>query len=530
MKNGKIEREIIIDTEQAQERRVAVLEDHVLEEYYIERDELHRHIGSVYKGRVENIIPAINAAFVDIGLEKNGFIHIDDVFADNLDAMELDDEEEGEEKEEEEGASKAKPRPKKDRKRPKDLKISDILKEQQEIIVQVVKEPISTKGCRLTTAVSLPGRFLVLMPFEKQIAVSRRIGNNLERKRLRQMARSVDLPEGCGLIIRTAAEGCSQKDFENDVQYLVNTWKEIEAKHKSLPAPALLHPELDLVLRTIRDSYGEDVSRIVVNTREDHKRVMDFVKSFVPEARHNVLLYEGDQPIFDRWNVQKDIDRAFRRNVWLKSGGYIVIDQTEAMIAIDVNSGRHTSSDNQEETVTRTNLEAADEIARQLKLRNIGGLVVVDFIDMHQKQNQRDVVLRLQQALKKDKAKSSILPLSEFGLLEMTRQRVTESIRQSVYDECPYCHGRGLVKSLLSICLELQRALQSLLSTNREKDIRVDVNPSVADSLKENIEILRKIETQYEANLTITSNPKMDLEEYKFYDALSGKALQLRRR
>ena len=200
------------------------------------------------------------------------------------------------------------------------------------------------------------------------------------------------------------------------------------------------------------------------------------------------------------------------------------------MIAIDVNPGRHTSSDNQEETVTKTNLEAADEIARQLKLRNIGGLVVVDFIDMHSKQNQKEVVMRLQSALKRDKAKSSILPLSEFGLLEMTRQRVTESIRQSVYDECPYCHGRGLVKSLLSICLELQRALQSLLSLEKEKDVRIDVNPSVAVSLRENLDILKKIEEQYNANLTITSNPKMDLEDYKFYDAVSGKALQLKRR
>ena len=528
MKNQKIEREIIIDTEQSQERRVAVVEDKVLEEYYIERDEQHRHMGSVYKGRVENIIPAINAAFVDIGLEKNGFIHIDDVFADNLDAMELDDEdEEGEDKDKE----KEKKAPQKGRgKSRKDMKISDILKEKQEIIVQVVKEPISTKGCRLTTDISLPGRFLVLMPFEKQIAVSRRISNVQERKRLRQMAKEVQLPEGCGLIIRTAAEGCTKKAFENDVAYLVNTWKEIEEKHRSTSAPALLHPELDLVLRTIRDSYGEDVSRIVVNTKEDYDRVMEFVKSFVPEAKSNVRLYEGDVPIFERFNVQKDIDRAFRRNVWLKSGGYIVIDQTEAMIAIDVNSGRHTSSDNQEETVTKTNLEAADEIARQLKLRNIGGLVVVDFIDMHSKQNQKEVVMRLQSALKKDKAKSSILPLSEFGLLEMTRQRVTESIRQSVYDECPYCHGRGLVKSLLSICLELQRALQSLLSLEREKDVRIDVNPSVAASLRDNLDILKKLEEQYKANLTITSNPKMDLEDFKFYDALSGKALQLKRR
>ena len=282
MKNQKIEREIIIDTEQAQERRVAVVEDKQLEEYYIERDEQHRHMGSVYKGRVENIIPAINAAFIDIGLEKNGFIHIDDVYASNLDAMELDDEEEeedGEKKNQNQNQGKNRP------KNRKDLKISDILKEKQEIIVQVVKEPISTKGCRLTTDISLPGRFLVLMPFEKQIAVSRRISNVQERKRLRQMAREVNLPEGCGLIIRTAAEGCTQKAFENDVAYLVNTWKEIEEKHRATSAPALLHPELDLVLRTIRDSYGEDVSRIVVNTKPDYDRIMTFVKSFVPGGR-----------------------------------------------------------------------------------------------------------------------------------------------------------------------------------------------------------------------------------------------------
>jgi ribonuclease G len=505
-----MQREIIIDTEQKQERRVAILEDRAIEEFYIERPGQHRYIGNVYKGKVINVVPAIHAAFVDIGLEKNGFIHIDDVDISAVEAIEAED---GEER----PASKP----------VHSRQITDLLQEGQEIVVQVVKEPLGTKGVRLTTNVSLPGRFLVFLPYEKQIAVSRKISQPEERKRLRQLAGSIKLPDNCGLIVRTAAEGCTTKEFNNDVQYLINLWKMISKNIKHSTAPALVHKELDLILRTIRDSFSEDVSRIVINSHDEYKRVMDFVKKFVPGAKRDIQFYQGKDPIFDKLGIQKDIDRAFRRRVWLKCGGYIVIDQTEALVAIDVNSGRHVSSESLEETVTQTNLEAADEIARQLRLRNVGGLVVIDFIDMRSKQNQREVLLRFQSALRKDKAKSSILPISEFGLVEMTRQRVKESIRRSVYDDCPYCKGRGTVKSLVSVCLDLQRTIKAQLMTGKVKDLRVEVSMILLPVIRENIEILQDLEDEYHARITVCGNSNLHIEEIRMYHHKTGRTINL---
>jgi len=505
-----MQREIIIDTEQKQERRIAILEDRAIEEFYIERAGLHRYVGNVYKGKVINVVPAIHAAFVDIGLEKNGFIHIDDVDVSLADAIEAED---GEER------PPAKPAHAR--------QISDLLQEGQEIVVQVVKEPLGTKGVRLTTNVSLPGRFLVFLPYEKQTSVSRKISQPEERKRLRQLAGGIKLPENCGLIIRTAAEGCTEKEFSNDVNYLINLWKTISQNLANSSAPAMAHKELDLVLRTIRDSFSENVSRIVINTREEYTRVMDFVKEFVPSARKDIQLYQGKDPVFDKWGVQKDIDRAYRRRVWLKCGGYIVIDQTEALVAIDVNSGRHVSSESLEETVTQTNLEASDEIARQLRLRNVGGLVVVDFIDMRSRQNQREVLLRFQAALRKDKAKSSILPISEFGLVEMTRQRVKESISRSVYDDCPYCKGRGNVKSLVSVCLDLQRTLKSQLMAGKIKDLRIEVSEILLPVIRENIEILQELEDDFQAQLTVCGNSRLHIEEIRLYHHKTGRTINL---
>ncbi len=503
-----MERQIIIDAEQQQERRVAILEDKTIEEYYIERTDIERYVGNVYKGKVINVVPAIHAAFVDIGLEKNGFIHIDDVDASAVEAIEA---EEGEE------------RPA--RKQMQTRQIADLLKEGQDLIVQVVKEPLGTKGVRLTNNISLPGRFLVFLPYEKQIAVSRKIAQPEERRRLRQLAGSIKLPDNCGLIVRTAAEGCTPKEFANDVQYLINLWTSIEARIESSTPPAIVHQELDLILRTIRDSFGEDVYRIVVNTKDEYKRIHEFVSQFVPGAKKDVQLYQGKQPVFDKWGVQRDIDRAFRRKVWLKCGGYIVIDQTEALVAIDVNSGRHVSSENLEDTVTQTNLEAADEIARQLRLRNVGGLVVIDFIDMRSRQNQRDVLLRFQTGLRKDKAKSSILPISEFGLVEMTRQRMKESISQSVYEDCPYCKGRGTVKSMVSVCLDLQREIKAQLHENRITELRADVSPALVSIIQENIGILQELEDEFHVQITVCGNANLHIEEFKLYHHKSGKAL-----
>ena len=502
-------REILIDTQEDQERRIAIVEDTVLEEYYIERVGDDRHIGNVCKAKVVNVLPGIQAAFVDIGLEKNGFLHIDDV-----------DVKLGEDADDDSGAPRPAPKSRHDR------QIADLLKEDQDIIVQIVKEPMGNKGVRLTTSISLPGRFLVFLPFDGQISISRKIAGPEERKRLRQLAREVAMPDGCGLILRTACEGCTREAFMNDANYLVNLWKQIDQKSKETKPPAVLHEELDLVLRTIRDNFSDEVARVVINSRDEYKRVVTFVRDLVPGASRNIELYEGRVPIFEKWNVQKDIDRAFRRKVWLKCGGHIVIDETEALIAIDVNSGRHTDAVNLEDTVTKTNLEAADEVARQLRLRNIGGLVIIDFIDMRSKQNQREVLNRLQNALKKDKAKNSILPISEFGLVEMTRQRVKESISDSVYDNCPYCKGRGAVKSVVSACLDIQRALKVCLMDKTDRDIRIEVPPLILDSLRENLVLLRNLEERYNARLTVCSKDSLHIEEFGIFNHKTGKVLE----
>lgn len=505
-----MEKQIIIDTDEIQERRVAIIEDKKLVEYYIERVDSHRHIGNVYKGKVSNVVSGIQAAFIDVGLHKNGFLHIEDLDTSAIENVELED-----------GAARPANNDKSAR------KINDLLKQGQEILVQVVKEPMGTKGVRLTTNISLPGRFLVLLPNEKQIAVSRKIREQEERKRLKTLAADIKLPKNCGLIVRTAAEGCSAKAFNSDARYLIDLWKIIEKEIKSSDAPALLHQELDLAQKVIRDSFSEDVAKIVVNCKEGHKHILNFVKKLVPGAAKQVLLYQGDVPIFTKWGIQKDIERALRRKVWLKCGGYIVIDQTEALVAIDVNSGRNVSSSNLEKTVAQTNLEAADEIARQLKLRNVGGLVVIDFIDMREKKNQHEVLLRLQNALRKDNAKSSILPISEFGLVEMTRQRVKESISQSVYNECPYCKGRGIVKSVLSVCIDLQRALKAYLASNEKRDLRIEVNPLVMEAIRENIDIFRDLEIRYKNLLTISAKEKLHVEDVNVFCSKTNKKINI---
>ena len=506
-----MKKEIIIDAQHEQERQVVVLENDVLEEYYIERVGTQKYVGSIFKGIVESVVPAMHAAFVNIGLEKNGFIHIDDVNRSVLDQQDL----------ESDGA----PPPKKKFSK----NIADYLKKGQEIWVQVIKEPMGTKGVRLTTDLSLPGRFLVLMPFEKQMAISKKIAAVEERKRLRNLAKESNL-EDCGLIIRTAAENCHNKDFKNDIQYLLDTWKNIVETAKANEGAALLHQDLDIGLKTIRDLFSEDETRIITNSKEEHKRILEFVKKYVSCAKKEVEFYQAATPIFEKWNVQKDIDRTYRRKVWLKCGGYICIDHTEAMVVIDVNSGRHTSSDNTlESTVTQTNLEAADEIARQLRLRNTGGLIVIDFIDMRERKNQQEVILRLQAALRKDKAKSSLLPISEFGLVEMTRQRQAESVMQSVYDNCPNCGGRGMIKSQQTICLDVFKQLNTLFPGSDDRDIRIDVNPEIMDELYENIKSLETIEKKYNARITISVNSKLRMEDVRFYDTITGRALNLRK-
>jgi ribonuclease G len=437
------EKEIIISCERL-ERRVAVLEGGRLEEFSIERESDRQISGSIYKGRVKNLEPGLKAMFVDIGLDKNAFLHYWDAIPAALDP--------GVEAIERQG---------KQRKNQKRITANDIPKiypPGSDIIVQVTKGPIGTKGPRITTNISLAGRYLVLMPFSDQSGISRKIEDPKERQRLRRILTDLDVPDNMAVIIRTVGEGQKARFFVRDLHVLLEEWKKISGDLESVRAPKLLLPEPDLIERTVRDFLTDEVDRIVVDDLDAANRMKDLVGIISKRSQKKIRHYTEAVPIFERFAVDKQIDAALRRQVWLPCGGYLVIDETEALVAIDVNTGRNKGSKDQDKTILQTNLEAAEEIARQLRLRNIGGLIVLDFIDMRNQRDQKAVLQLFKEHIKRDKARTHVLPISQLGLMEMTRQRVQESISRAVYMECPSCKGKGIIKSPETMSVEIQRA------------------------------------------------------------------------
>jgi ribonuclease G len=511
-------KEIIVNAE-ALENRVAVLEDGQLEEFTIERTTEKRIVASVFKGRVKNLEPGLKAAFVDIGFEKNAFLHYWDIIPESLDQrVDLLEPPEG---------ARAKPQRK--------ITQQDIPKlypPGSEVIVQVVKGPIGTKGPRVTTNISIPGRYLVLMPFNYQRGISRKIEDDKERQRLKKILQRLRIPEGMGVIVRTAGEDQRKRFFVRDLELLLDTWKQVEEKIKSGPTPSCVFQEPDLVERTVRDFLTEEVDRIVVDNEAAYQRIRDMIGKISRRSRNKVKLYTEPTPIFTRFSVEKQIENAFRRQVWLKSGGYICIDETEALVAIDVNTGRHKSQKDLETTIVQTNLEAAEEICRQLRLRNIGGLIVIDFIDMRNRSDQQKVVQRMREGVRRDKAKTRILPISHLGLMEMTRQRHSESMASAVYEDCPYCKGRGMVKSALSMSVEIQRKVSEVLRRLREQgksehpQLRIYVHPEVLNRLRtEDEALLIELEKKLSGKLSFRSDPSFHFEQFKITDALSGQEL-----
>src|SRR3984885_9238344 len=417
------------------ERRVAVLENGRLEEYNVERNTSRNIVGSVYKGKVKNIEQNLKAMFVDIGFEKNAFLHFWDAIPAALDS--------GIEQIDRGGGRK-------EHKRITAADIPKIYPVGSEVLVQVTKGPISTKGPRITTNLSLAGRYLVLMPFSDQCGISRKIESPKERERLRKILKELDIPESMGVIVRTVGEGQRARYFVRDLGLLVEQWRAIEQAMKEKPAPACVFQEPDLIERTVRDFLTDEIDEVMCDDEHAVARMGDLVGQISKRSTGRIHFYQESTPIFERYNVQKQIDDAFHRQVWLRCGGYIVIDETEALIAIDVNTGRNKGAKDVEKTIFQTNMEAADEICRQLRLRNIGGLIIGDFIDMKSRRDQQAVFMRMKDRLKRDKAKTHVLPISQLGLMEMTRQRAQESLSGSVYESCPYCNGRGRVKSAMS--------------------------------------------------------------------------------
>lgn len=505
-----MKREILITLE-ANEKRVAILENNQLDEFFIERADQKYMLGNIYKGTVRTIVPGIEAAFINVGSEKDGFLYVTDAVRNPLDI----------EEEPEMGGSvdEDEDRPQKHIRRHVHhtrVKINELLKEGQEVIVQVVKEPIRTKGPRLTTFFSFPARYLVMMPGEKRLGLSRRIDNPRERERIRSIFAKMDIPDDVGFIVRTAGEGKSEKEFERDIRYLLGIWEKIKKDINTKSAPTLIHEELDLVERIIRDSYSEDTDVIIVDDRNLHRKIDDFIKSYMMGEQVHLELYQDRVPLFEKYNIEKEIEKTFQKSVYLKSGGHIVIEQTESLVAIDVNTGKFTGRHNLEETVYRTNCEAAREIARQLRLRDVGGIIIADFIDMEEEEHKRSVLKIFKEAVRKDRAKTNILRISELGLVEMTRQRVRPSHESALYQPCLYCGGRGVVKSVTTMLIHAVKQIRKTLSDSKRKTLEVSLHPDVAERLLvQEKRLLREFEHHYRSQIVIFANPALHVEDVR---------------
>jgi ribonuclease G len=511
----RLHKDVIINAESL-ETRVAVLEEGRLEEFTIERTSDDRLVGSIFKGKVRNLEDGLKAAFVDIGFEKNAFLHYWDIvpagFDSGVELVERDN------------------RKQRDKPRITQKDIPRLYPPGSEIIVQVTKGPIGTKGPRVTTNLALPGRFLVLLPNSDQCGVSRKIENHEERQRLKKIVRELTLPDGMGVIIRTAGETQRTRYFVRDLALLLEEWSGVQEKISKVPAPCCVFLEPDLIERTVRDFLTEDVERIVVDQHAHHERIQSIITKISRRSASKVLFYNDSQPIFDRFNISRQLESAFSRQVHLKSGGYIVVDETEALVAIDVNTGRHKSGKDPDSTILKVNLEAADEISRQLRLRNMGGLIVLDFIDMKSHKDRQQVYQRMKEGLKRDRAKTHILPISQLGLMEMTRQRHTESVREAVYDDCPYCQGRGKVKSALTMSVEIQRKLAEILK-KRQRDesdfqLRIIVSPGVLSRLRtEDEKLIIEMEKKYFGKLSFRPDPAFHAEQFTIINAATDEEL-----
>jgi len=458
-----LSKEIVVSSD-ADETRAAVLEDGKVVELYVERPLVHRAAGNIYLGRVENVLPGMQAAFVNIGLERNAFLYVDDADA-------VIDAEEG----------TARRRARRPRRRPG---ITDLLHEGQSVVVQVVKEPLGTKGARVTTHITLPGRYLVLMPNLDYVGVSRRIEDSAERERLRRIARAIK-PAGAGIIVRTVAEGQDEEDLVRDRDFLVKIWDRIRERARTADPPALLHRDLGLVFRLVRDQLTEDVDRMVVDDREQYDRILDLLDAYAPELKSRVHFHRRNAgSAFEAYDLEREIELALRRKVWLPSGGYLVIDQTEAFCIIDVNTGKYVGETSSlEDTVLRTNLEAAVEIARQLRLRDIGGIIVIDFIDMERASHRQKVLAALEEALRKDRTRTTVLGFTQLGLVEMTRKKVRPGLEAQLQRPCPYCEGTGRVLSEETVAARIRREIRRILRNTDAEAILVEANPRVASLL-----------------------------------------------
>ena len=481
---------MLVNVVEEEEARIAIIEDGRLGELFVERTSRDRIVGNVYKGRVVNVTPSIEAAFVEFGYRKHGFLHVTDVRASAVGAG---------------GAGRG---------REKD--ITKLVKKGDEVLVQVTKEGIGDKGPALTTYLSLPGRYVVLMPGMSLRGVSRRISDDVERRRLKDLMAGLEIPQDIGIIARTASLGAARREIERDINYLVRLWQTIKRRADKTRPPAIVYQESEHVIRVIRDVFHDDIRRVMVDSREMHQRVRDFLRETMPHHVRKVKLYDGHDPIFHHYGVEQEIANMHRRSVSLPCGGGIVVDQTEALVAIDVNSGQFKAERDPEESAFKINIEAAEEITRQIRLRDLGGLVLIDFIDMQDHEHRAEVEKALWKALKRDKARLRMLKMSAFCIVEMTRQRRRASMRQAGYVQCPTCRGTAHVKSTGTLGLDLVRALKLALHSDRIARVRIETPPAVANFLNNAMRSrIEELAEQSGKEIVIDADPSLGHDEHK---------------
>lgn len=512
-------RELIINSEPL-EKRVALLEDGMLEKFEIERPDENRMVGAIFKGKIQNLEAGLKAAFVDINQPKNAFLHYWDIIpsASADSSVEIVRENRSDEQ----------------KKRGDKVQNKDIPKlfpVGTEIIIQITKDQIGSKGPRTTTNIAIPGRYLVLMPYAGQCGISRKIEDKAERERLKEILRSLTIPEGMGVIIRTAGEGKKARFFVRDLHMLLNKWREIQAKIENEPSPCMLYQEPDLIERTVRDFLTEEVERVLVDDENDLERMRDLVGAISPRSRGKIALFKEDIPIFERFNIERQIEQTFDRKVPLPSGGEIVIEETEALVAIDVNTGSHKGKNKDgKDFIVNCNIEAAKEAARQIRLRNIGGLIILDFIDMKNKRDRKTVHDTMRRCMAGDKAKTHVLPISQLGIMQMTRQRHSESKSSGLYIPCPYSNGRGVVKSPRTMSIEIQRRIVSICKHYRRQskdestlELLVLLHPDNLHRLKnEDREHLLDIEKVYNCKLSFRSDITYHVENFMVINIQTG--------
>lgn len=471
------------------ETRVGILEDDELVEFSIEYPDEQRRAGNIYRGKVENVLPGMQAAFVNIGEEKNAFIYIDDVLPKDSEGESLDN--------------------------LKHLSITDLLHEGQELIVQMIKEPMGTKGARVVTQLTIPGRYLVLIPTVDYIGVSRKIQNEVERDRLKEIVSKFKSPE-VGLIVRTVAEEVDAAELQVDYEFLISVWKKIVKKSKKGPCPTLLYRDHDLLYRILRDYLSKDVSSIMIDDPDAYEKALELVKSLAPSFKNRVELYQGEQPLFEVYNIENQLAKAIRKKVWLNSGAYLIFDQTEALTVVDVNTGKFTGTTSLEDTVFQTNLMATSEIARQIRLRNLAGIIIIDFIDMVSDEERSKVIEKLEEEFKRDKIKANILGFTSLGLLELTRKKVRQSLREVLQTECDHCDGTGYLSSVDSLAHQALRSIQQLARSITVESLLLGVNPQIASILIGPGGVnLEKVEHSLHKALYIKGQENLDLNQVR---------------